>query len=362
MSEANNNATSFSSESNLEFVSSNNSEREAQKHQKPADNKSLAENQQSEAFEVQNTSQTESDRSLDQKMDWQKVAHKLREYNRKLLKKVFRLEQELAEIDNRFNKSLEKSQNSDLLLAQQEEELQNYQKQIALLTKHLTTSQKEISDRQITIKNLSQQYELSQQQTAQLERDCTLLQESYSQKNSELAAKEKENKELQDKLSQQQRNVIQYRAELKRYQEQAAVSKPELVSSNSQSRLRHVQHERLKSPQATRTYETTEPALSVGQTYSSKNSKRSIQPWSSNISESKIVLPKTKPQSVMAQRLKIDPSETVKTAAEIATWSASQVKDKPANKSETKKKAKSTGKSKPQSLAAIDLPTFPRPM
>ena len=72
-------------------------------------------------FSPDNNSECENGGSSATKMNWQRVAHKLREYNRKLLKKVFRLEQELAEIDNKFNKYVEKSQNNDALLVQQAE-------------------------------------------------------------------------------------------------------------------------------------------------------------------------------------------------------------------------------------------------
>lgn len=336
MSEANNNATSFSSESNLESLANNKNYQGKQQNQpRSTHDRSTVENDrllannisQPEASELQNTSPPEPDESLS-KMNWQKVAHKLREYNRKLLKQVFRLEQEIAEIDNKFNKYIEKSQNSDLLLAKQEEEIQNYQKQIALLTQDLATSQQQVSARETAIEDLSQQCELSQQQTARLERDCTLMQESYSQKNHELIAKDREIKDLQTKLNLQQRYALQYKAELKRYQEKTAIS-------------------------------SIEPAIAPRQNYSNK---RSIQPWSTSNTSDKITLPRTKPQSSTVSRVKLEPSETIKTAAEIANWSTSGLKNK--NKQTTKTTAKSqkskSSRSKPQSLAAIDLPTFPR--
>ena len=310
MSEANNNSTSFSSESNIEFVA-NNSQQPAKDYDNQA-SKSL------------DNSQTE------QKMNWHKVAHKLREYNRKLLKQVFRLEQELAEVNNKFAKYTEKSQNSDLLVAQQESDLQNYQQQIAVLTQHLTTSQKEIEQKENAIEQLARQYELSQQETARLERDCTLLQEKYSQNSYELMAKEKETKELQAKLERKQRYALQYQAELQRDREQPTIPHKTAISK--------------------------EPAVSTHQQYSTA---RSIQPWSNyNNSEPKIALPKTKTRTVVTNTVTARSSKTAKTAAEIATWSASQVKTP--QKAKTNNKSKSTS-GKPQSLAAVDLPTFPRP-
>jgi DNA repair exonuclease SbcCD ATPase subunit len=271
-----------------------------------------------------NNTDSEGNESLAGIMDWQRVAHKLREYNRKLLKKVFRLEQELAEIDNKFNKYVEKSQNSDLLLARQAEELENYQEQVALLIQQLAGSQQQIDNQELLIKQVSEQQEVSQQQAAQLERECTLLQEKYNQQSFELAAKEQVSQELQSELNQQQQNVLQQEAQLKRYQE-AASRKEKAVSRNQ-----NYPHNRF------------------------------IQPWStSTIPEPKIALPKNKSQGTKAKKTE----ETIKTAAEIATWSASvpsRQKAEQSPSSQSKVAQTSQGK-KPQSLAAVDLPTFPRP-
>ena len=256
-------------------------------------------------------------------MDWQRVAHKLREYNRKLLKKVFRLEQELAEIDNKFNKYVEKSQNSDVLLARQAEELESYQEKVALLLKQLAGSQQQIENQELLIQQVSQQHELSQQQTAQLERECTLLQEKYNQKAFELATKEQESEKLKSELSQQQDSVLQQEAKLKKYQE-AASRKEKAVSRNQ-----NYPHNRF------------------------------IQPWSTSIiPEPKIALPKNKSQSTKVQKTLGNTAETIQTAAKVATWSATTARNKA---EQTQIATKPNQSKKPQSLAAVDLPTFPRP-
>ena len=256
-------------------------------------------------------------------MDWQRVAHKLREYNRKLLKKVFRLEQELAEIDNKFNKYVEKSQNSDVLLARQAEELESYQEKVALLLKQLAGSQQQIENQELLIQQVSQQHELSQQQTAQLERECTLLQEKYNQKAFELATKEQESEKLKSELSQQQDSVLQQEAKLKKYQE-AASRKEKAVSRNQ-----NYPHNRF------------------------------IQPWSTSIiPEPKIALPKNKSQATKVQKTLGNTAETIQTAAKVATWSATTARNKA---EQTQIATKPNQSKKPQSLAAVDLPTFPRP-
>ena len=253
---------------------------------------------------------------LSSKMDWKKVAHRLREHNRKLYKNIFRLEQELAELDNKFNKYVEKSQNSDLLLAQQAEEIKQYQENIALLGQQLTSSQKQIKERDSSIERASQQQTLLQNKTTQLEREYASLQEERDRQTMNLAAKERENQELQIQLNQQQQNILQQEAELQRYRTAEADRK------KTSSRQHNYPHNKY------------------------------IQPWTASaIAEPKIALPKSKLAKTQAA--------ATKTAASIATKSAvasnrieSKISSKVTNPAKTKK---------PQSLAAVELPSFPKP-
>ena len=388
MTEANNNANSFNSEFNLEFLGINENNQESREEASATASKFNLEqdnspsNHASEQVLVQSNSQeTEQSDSGEQKMNWQKVAHKLREYNRKLLKKVFRLEQELADIDNKFTKYVEKSRSSDVLVAQQEQEIRKYQEKTESFDRQIAdhqaiidqkevmiislSQQHELSQRQtaqlelevqkyqektesfdrqmadcqaiidqkeVIMSSLSKQHELSQQQAAQLERDCALLQENYNHRVYELTAKDKEIKELQNKFSQQQRAALQYQAELKRYQEQETI--PAAIPIK-------------------------EPVVAKQQNYSQS---RTIKPWSTSVgSQTNVALPKT--QSIPIAAKKTAPSEAVKTAAKIATWSASQVNEqRGSQKTKTKTNSQSSVKVKPKSLAAVDLPTFPRPV
>ena len=344
MNEANQNANSFDTES-LWHDRGDRLQRQNEANKSSVSDRDSEQLSNSTSASESNAIGEESESTA--KMDWQRVAHKLREYNRKLLKKVFRLEQELAEIDNKYNKYVEKSRNSDMLLVQQAEELESYQEKLAVMVEQLANSQQQLDERELIIKQVSEQHELSQQQAAQLERECTLLQEKYNQKAFELVAKEKENQELQSELSQQQHTALQQEAQLKRYQEAAS---------------------------------RKEKAISRNQNYPHN---RFIQPWSnSTIPEPKIALPKTKsvtkpamqrsseayaPRSVRDTIARKTPSniDSIKTAAEIATWSTSagakKVDRTTITTATTAKAKKSQQSKKPQSLAAVDLPTFPRP-
>lgn len=265
---------------------------------------------------------SESTKSV-QKMNWQKVAHKLREHNRKLYKQVFRLEQELAETTNKFNKYVEKSKSNDLLMAHQAEEIKSYQESIALFSQQLASERQETNNKNTAIEQLSQQYELSQKQTAQIERECTLLQEKYNDRVYELSTKEKENQELRIELERQQKILAEYEARQKQNCE------AERSSKDKANRHQNYPHNRY------------------------------IQPWSiSGIPEPKISLPKTKVQPLKAKHTEI--KTAIKTASEAATYSKSVV-DKQTDRSNiTKSSSKSSSSKKPQSLAAVELPTFPR--
>lgn len=313
MNESNQNFNSFDAEATVSH----------QSHPQELVRESTMSNNDSPQHCSPQTAASAENESLTGIMNWQRVAHKLREYNRKLLKKVNRLEEELAEIDNKFHKYVEKSRNSDILLARQAEELESYQEQVALLMQQLAGSQQQIENQELLIKQVSNQHEISLQQTAQLERDCTLLQEKYNQKAFELATKEQESQKLQSELSQQQHSVLQQEAQLKSYQE-AASRKEKAVSRNH-----NYPHNRF------------------------------IQPWSTSIiPEPKIALPKHKSQFTKVQKTTGNTVTTIKTAAEIATCPATTTSRNKVAQTQTNK---TTQSKKPQSLAAVDLPTFPRP-
>ena len=316
MSEVNYNAGGFDSES----TSLKRDDRVEQQNQSPIQADKLnVENDRTLPEQVAASAASESKKQV-QKMNWQKVAHKLREHNRKLYKQVFRLEQELTEISNKFNKYIEKSKSNDLLMAQQAEEIKSYQESVALFSQQLASEQQEKNNKQTVIDRLSQQDEFSQKQTAQLERECTLLQEKYNNQAYELTTKEKENQELRIELERQQQTLIEYEAKQKRDREAQT---------------------------------STKDKANLHQNYPHN---RYIQPWSiSGIPEPKISLPKTKIQPLKAKHT--ETKAAIKTASEVETHSKSVV-NKQTERSNT---TKSSSSKKPQSLAAVELPSFPRP-
>ncbi len=157
-----------------------------------------------------------------QNIDWHKLAHKLREHNRKLLKKVFQLEQEVAETNNRIQEHQLRSQSTDLLIAQQAEEINHAQEDTAHVIKELESTKQEVHAQKVLVDNLTKQLETTKEKFTQLESKYALLQEKYNEQNQELSMKTQQVQELSDRLNRQQRYTLQYKAALDKYREIAS--------------------------------------------------------------------------------------------------------------------------------------------
>ena len=157
-----------------------------------------------------------------QNIDWHRLAHKLREHNRKLLKKVFQLEQEIAETNNRIQEHQLRSQSTDLLIAQQAEEINHAQEDTAHVIKELENAKQEVHAQKVLVDNLTKQLETTNEKFTQLESKYALLQEKYNEQNHELSMKTQQVQELSDRLNRQQRYTLQYKAALDKYREIAS--------------------------------------------------------------------------------------------------------------------------------------------
>ncbi|GAB4537115.1 MAG: hypothetical protein Tsb0014_25530 [Pleurocapsa sp.] len=310
MSEFNNNTNSVEAQSLVESVSETTNNLESKTPPQSPD----LELSQSQS----ETAQQSESNQITKNMDWQKVAHKLREYNRKLLKKVFKLEQELAEVENKFHKQIEKSQSSDRTLAQQAEEIKNYQQENARLEEKLTVFQQETHSQQVVIESLSKQLETAQKQAAKLERECAILQENYNQKTYELIAVGKEAQELHSRLNRQQHYTLQYKAALDQYVNDVATKSEE--SSVTQDNLPSIKNQ-------------------------------PVQAWSGTTEttsmDKKLSLPKTNISIAPASKNMVVKPENDRPAAKTNEWPSPAI-------------AKSQKPKKTQSLAAVELPQLPR--
>lgn len=325
MSEVNNNANQFDVSSSFESVGELNNSSGSETENIITESNFLHSSEQTndlESIDDAKVSDLEASETPSEvhhstkKMDWQKVAHKLREYNRKLLKKVFKLEQDLADIENKFKTQTEKSQNSDRILAKQAEEIKEFQEQIATLSKQLETSKQEAQSRKLLVENLSQQLTSSQKQTANLERECALVQETCNDRADQLITKTKEAEELSTRLSRQQRYTLQYKAALDNHLNKATTAESELQETSNNS------------------------SLEV------KNSP--IQAWSSPAIDTPVSLPITNAKPVEVKSLS-DRKQLEPNTSKITEWPAPAIAQ-----------TKTTKNKKSKSLASVKLPRFPR--
>ena len=234
MSETNNLNQSFNFNSHLQPTNKTEMDRPPNSDESKVETPS---NSSSSAVEREATSDNLSPSTLEQKdcsqktqkpkdIDWHKLAHKLREHNRKLLKKVFQLEQEVAETNNRIKEHKIRSQSTDMLIAQQAEEINHNQEEIAHVIQELENSQQEIHSQKVMVDGLNKQLEKANEKFAQLERECALLQEKYNQQTHDLLLKNQQVQELSARLNRQQRYTLQYKAALDKYLDVTSSSHP----------------------------------------------------------------------------------------------------------------------------------------
>ena len=142
------------------------------------------------------------------------LSSKLRQRNRVLIKKVATLEKALAESQEALQAQEMRARGSDNLLAQQAEEFSATQEQLTRLFRELESSHQTAQRQQILIETLSQQLESAQERINQLEQEYTSLQKHYQDKAKQLLKQEQQNQELRSRLQRQQRRAIQFKAAL----------------------------------------------------------------------------------------------------------------------------------------------------
>lgn len=142
-----------------------------------------------------------------EQQDWCAVAHKLRRYNRELIKQVANLEQALAEVQKKQASPPEPQINAEINAARE---------QISNLFKELEASQQASQRQQILVDTLSEQLEASQEQIAQLERESAYIKQQHNEKSRLLMQTSHSCQELRARLHRQQRHTLQFKAALEK--------------------------------------------------------------------------------------------------------------------------------------------------
>lgn len=146
--------------------------------------------------------------------DWFSLARKLRQRNRDLLQKVALLEEDLAKTQEALQTETSRSRSLDSLNTQQGKELSLSQEKIRSLYAELEVSH-QATQRQNSINaNLSDQLQVAQHRIEELEREYTHLHHHYQQQSHQLQEIKTQSQELSVRLQRQQRQTLQFKAAL----------------------------------------------------------------------------------------------------------------------------------------------------
>ncbi|MDD1416502.1 hypothetical protein MEN41_18355 [Dolichospermum sp. ST_con] len=136
--------------------------------------------------------------------------------NNHLYTQVEQLKTELAEAEKILQWHKTRSNVTESMFNQQNQELSAGQEQIHSLYQQLETSVKTVQEQEICIENYKANLQISQQRLAHLERECSLLQTNYSQESQQLLHSENTCRELRARLMRQQRQTMQFKSALEK--------------------------------------------------------------------------------------------------------------------------------------------------
>ncbi|NES95271.1 MAG: hypothetical protein F6K32_08565 [Desertifilum sp. SIO1I2] len=163
-----------------------------------------------------------------------------RQHNTELLNRVVQLETQLGNAQKSLQEHELRSPATETLLAQRTAELNTVQEHNARLLRELELSHSSAQRQQILVETLTEQLETNQQQVAQLERDCARLQQRYSEQATQLAQAEKNVRDLQMRLYRQQRYTLQFKNALEKcmsMQEGSLEDTPRSISPKAESKV-----------------------------------------------------------------------------------------------------------------------------
>ncbi len=159
---------------------------------------------------------------IQNRIDWSDRAYKLRQKNLAFCKKISQLEQTLAESQEQLLSEQKRAQNAEIFIARQTEEVGSAQQKYNSLLQKLEAARQEVKNKQVTIDSIYAKLAASQEHVARIERECAILQENYHEQQYKLLETEQQAKELNIRLEQQQRYTLEYKTVLDRHAENTA--------------------------------------------------------------------------------------------------------------------------------------------
>lgn len=144
------------------------------------------------------------------------LIQQVRQRNNELNHRVATLENTLHECQIALDLTQNRSQTQEVLLNERTQELETAQSKNKRLTYELEATSQNAQRQQILIQTLSEQLESSQHRLAQMERECTLTQQRYSEQTQQLMQVENTCRDLRSRLHRQQRHTLQFKAALEK--------------------------------------------------------------------------------------------------------------------------------------------------
>ncbi len=317
------------------------------------------------------------------------LIQQLRQRNNDLSHRVAQLENVLHECQSALKVHLERSRERENLLAERTQALAAAEAKALHLDREVASFQQQSQQQQNLIRNLTEQLEASQERFAQMERECALTQQRYSEQTHQLLQAEATCRDLRSRLHRQQRHTLQFKAALEK-----CLEMPDT-------------HEHFREPKTEDSAAFDLPTVLTAETPASGAAEASllpktepIKPWAAPTSSQPAELPA--PAADLPVKVPIaNPIEPVEPpispppaiAAELAELAASLVNFNPPTEAKIQLPPdlavpeppalpanpipqEASGLDKPnwpaplvypqqsakkrQSLAAIDLPSFPR--
>lgn len=154
--------------------------------------------------------------NLERTTDPRIVIEALSDRNTELVQRITQLETVVQECRTTLEWHRRRSENQETLLEQKTEELTAAQAEVTRLQHEVEVSQQGTQRQQILIETLTQQLESTQERLAQMERECAITQQRYNQQSHQLQQTESVCRELRSRLHRQQRQTLQFKAALEK--------------------------------------------------------------------------------------------------------------------------------------------------
>ncbi|NEO86362.1 MAG: hypothetical protein F6J87_19210 [Spirulina sp. SIO3F2] len=265
----------------------------------------------SSRFEQTSTSTTSEANTSVQEADWFTLARKLRQRNRELLKRVADLEQALAQMQEELDGEAPRPASvASLGLLPPDAALHNAQTQVDTLCKELEESHSVAQRQQFLIESLTQQLDATQTQLKHWEREHLAAQQRHHQQVELLAQATENSQVLNRQLERQQAQAAQFKTTLAECFAKAEATASETPSSSLASAP--------SKPSVQPTAVTPPPIPSTPAP--ATQTPKTIQPWSANHA----VNDTTATPSWATRLLGSEQAETPTTATNIAAKSGIQ--------------------------------------